>query len=328
MGPGPIASHLMTQTLTIGGVEVPPGTTRRLELPVARLFTQQMLRLPVVAVHGAQPGPRMWITAAIHGDEIGGTEVVRRVLTQLDPAMLRGIVVAVPVVNVWGFLDRSRYLPDRRDLNRSFPGTTKGSLAAHIAYLLLTEIVVGSSCGIDLHAGSHHRSNLPQIRGDLDDARVRVMADAFAAPATVHGKLRSGSIRHAAARRGIPCLLYEAGGTLRFDEPALRVGTAGILRVLAHLGMRDDAPAASHPPFVSRETHWVRCARAGILHLRVDLGHRVERGAIVGVVRDTFGDITARVRSKDDGLVIGITENPLVNRGDAVLHIAVEERPV
>jgi predicted deacylase len=308
--------------LALAGFEIPPGRTTRLEIPLGRLFTQQMLRLPVLVAHGHEPGPRVWVTAAIHGDEINGTEIARRALVRIDPEHLRGTLVVVPVANVWGFLGLSRYLPDRRDLNRSFPGSPTGSLAAQIAHLIQQEIVAPSTWGIDLHAGSLHRRNLPQVRGDFENPQVRVMAAAFAAPAAVHAKLRPGSIREAASRLGIPCLLYEAGSTLRFEEDAIRMGTAGVLRVLKHLGMLDRAPTSLQASFLSRQTHWVRANRAGIFHSAVELGRPVRAGERVGMIRDAFGDVTARVRSRYEGLVIGTTENPLVNRGDAVVHVA------
>jgi len=312
----------MKSPITIAGTTLAPGASARIELPVARLFTQQMLRLPIVALNGTEDGPRLWLTAAIHGDEILGTEIVRRVLAQVDPKTLHGALVAVPVVNVWGFLEMSRYLPDRRDLNRSFPGTPKGSLASQLAHLIMTEVVGPCTCGIDLHAGSQHRTNLAQARGDFDDERVAAMARAFSAPASIHAALRAGSLRAAAAKRGIPCLLFEAGGTLSIDSQAARTGANGVLRVMQHLGMRTDAPPPTRTPFVSRNTHWLRAARAGIVTLSVEPGDHLKQGQLIGVTRDTFGDTTARIKSRSAGLVLGVTENPLVNRGDALVHVA------
>ena len=312
----------MRTPLAIAKTDVAPGSVARIELPVARLFTQQMLRLPIVAINGAEDGPRLSLTAAIHGDEIVGTEIARRVIAAVDARTLRGALVVVPVVNVWGFLEMSRYLPDRRDLNRSFPGSSKGSLAAQIAYLLMTEVVGRCTHGIDLHAGSAHRTNLPQIRADFDLEGVADMARAFAAPAAIHGKQRSGSLRSAAAKRDIPCLLYEAGSTLRIEEEGVRAGTDGVLRVMQSLAMIDEAPEASAPSFYSRRTSWVRAPRAGIVHLNVRPGDHVEKGALIGVTRDTWGDQTARIKARHAGLVIGMTENPLVNRGDALVHVA------
>ena len=312
----------MTHDVTIGPYTIGPGQLQRIELPVARMFTQQMLQLPIVVANGKADGPRVWITAAIHGDEICGTEIARRVLEQVSPKTLRGTLVVVPVVNLWGFLEMSRYLPDRRDLNRSFPGSKKGSLASQLAHLLMTEVVHPSACGIDLHAGSNHRANLPQARGDFSDPRVLAMAEAFQAPASIDAPVRRGSLRGAAARHGIPCLLFESGTTLRMDAESSRVGTGGVLRVLKSLDMIDEAPEADGPTFHSGRSHWHRAPRAGIAHLDVTLGARVLEGERIGVIRDTFGVVTARLRCRHTGLVIGALENPLVNRGDALVHIA------
>jgi predicted deacylase len=312
----------MRAPLTIAGREIRAGKLERLEIPVARMFTQQMLHLPVVVVHGKLEGPTTWITAAIHGDEISGTEIARRVLATVSPKTIRGTLIVVPVVNVWGFLEMSRYLPDRRDLNRSFPGARVGSLAAQLARLLMLEVVRPGSYGIDLHAGSHHRTNLPQVRGSLEDPRVRDMARAFAAPATIDSQYRSGSLRAAAARHDIPCLLFEAGTTLRMERETVITGTNGVLRVLKHLGMIDEAPHATGNTIISRRTSWLRASRSGIAQLEVTLGDHVTAGQQIGVIRDTFGDVTSRIRSRLSGLIIGQVENPLVNRGDALVHVA------
>ena len=314
----------MQEPLEISGHTVAPGTRAHLEMPVGRLVTQQMLTLPLIAVHGAEPGPCVWLSAAIHGDEIHGTDVIRRALAAVSPATLRGTILALPIVNVWGFVHHSRYLPDRRDLNRSFPGSEKGSLAGQIAHLLLKEIVARCDAGVDLHAGSHHRTNAPQIRGDLTDPRVADLCAAFAAPYTLHAPMRAGSLRHAAAALGKPCVLYEAGAPLRFGKAAVRAGRIGVLRVLRHLGMITRAPKG-HATRIARKSHWLRASRSGILELRVELGDAVAAGQIIGLIRDPYGDITGRVRAREPGHVIGARLLPLVNRGDAVVHLATVE---
>jgi predicted deacylase len=306
----------------IAGTTVVGGTTLRVGLPVSRLFTQQMLELPLIVMHGPEPGPTVWLSAAIHGDEITGTEIIRWVVEAADVGKLRGTVIGVPVVNVMGFIQQSRYLPDRRDLNRSFPGSPRGSLASRIAHLLMQQIVLRCDAGVDLHGGSHHRTNLPQARGNLDDPRVKELCGAFAAPIALHAATRRGSLRAAAADAGIPCVLYEAGEPLRMDDDAVRTGAEGVLRVLAHLGMIDDAPPPRAPAEMARASSWVRASRAGIVHLDVGLGSRVERNQRIGAVRDIYGDVAVRLRTRHEGIVIGHTMNPLVNQGDAVVNIA------
>ncbi len=314
-------------SIVVGGHEVRPGTADHFELPIGRLVTGTDMALPVRVVHGAEPGPTAWLNAAIHGDEVGGVEVITRVLAGLDPALLRGTLLAVPVVNVWGFVGGDRFLPDRRDLNRSFPGSPTGSLAAQIAHLFMTEVVGRCSVGIDLHTASDNRANLPQVRADLDDPETRRLAEAFGAPVMVHARNRAGTLRQAATRRGATVLLYEGGEALRFDAAAISAGVDGVRRVLAAIGMVDGGDPPAAPPWgtrsvESRSTTWVRAGRSGILHLAVDLGDRVERRQALGTIDDAFGNAVTAVRASRSGTVIGVTRSPLVNRGDAVAHLA------
>ncbi|MGZ4446519.1 MAG: succinylglutamate desuccinylase/aspartoacylase family protein [Nocardioides sp.] len=310
----------------IGTVRVRPGMGRALSLPITRLVTGAEVELPVRVVHGREDGPTVWVNAAIHGDEAVGVEVIRQVLADLDPKALRGTLIAVPIVNVLGFMTGSRYLPDRRDLNRSFPGSARGSLAGRIAHLLMTEVVAKCSVGIDLHTGSDRRTNLPQIRTDLEDPRTRELALAFGAPVTMHARLRDGSLRHAAREQGAKVLLYEAGEAWRMDDWAIDAGVVGVRRVLAALDMTE--PVAEDPPPPSAESWrsgWVRARGTGMLHLEVRLGQHVEAGQRLGGLFDSLGKRVRLVHADRAGIVVGRTEAPLVNSGDAVVHIAETE---
>ncbi len=308
--------------LTVGGVTVSAGRRKRFEVPVARLATGTDLSMPITVLHGRGEGPRVWVSAAIHGDELNGVEIVRRVLAAVDARRLRGSLVAVPVVNVFGFVNESRYLPDRRDLNRSFPGSSRGSLASRLARLFLDTVVEGSAYGIDLHTGSNHRDNHPQIRADLEDDETRRLAEAFGAPLIVHSSLRDGSLREAATSRGIRVLLYEAGEAYRFSGDAIRLGSAGVLRVLAHLGMIDGEEVESAaPPVEIARSSWVRARRSGLVILATDLGERVAVGDALATISDASGGRAATLRAPFDGWVIGINRHPLVHRGDAVAHV-------
>jgi predicted deacylase len=313
----------VSEPLRLGDRVAEPGTALRVDLPVARLFTGTWLSLPVTVLHGARPGPRLFLDAAIHGDELNGMEIIRRVLDLLDPARLAGAVVAVPVVNVLGFVHQTRYLPDRRDLNRSFPGSPRGSMAARLAHLFLEQVVARCAYGIDLHTGSQHRSNLPQIRAHLADPESRRIAEAFGAPMMFQASEIPGSLRAAARRRGVKLLVYEAGEPLRFDEAAIRTGVDGVLRVLAALGMWE-APEVEPPPpsFEAVETSWVRAPRSGIFHLTARLGEVARRGHQLGFLSGPLGDYAQPVKAPFEGMVIGHTSNPLVYRGDALLHLA------
>lgn len=307
----------------IGDVEVNAGRAGSGDLPVARLVTGNRISIPIRVMHGRSDGPTVWLSAAVHGDEVAGVEIIRRTLTALDPRVLSGTVIAVPIVNVHGFLNGDRYLPDRRDLNRSFPGSPNGSLAGRIANLFMSEIVNRCDVGIDLHTGSDHRTNLPQIRADLDDPTTRDLAVAFAAPLMLHAKLRDGSMRAAATAAGATMLLFEGGEAWRFDEHALTVGTRGVARVLQRLGMTGDGELdAAGVPLESRSSSWVRARRSGIASLHVQLGDSVARGGPVATIHDSVGERLSVTRASRTGIVIGHTQHPLVNQGDAIVHIA------
>ncbi|MFP5225136.1 MAG: succinylglutamate desuccinylase/aspartoacylase family protein [Actinomycetota bacterium] len=282
------------------------------------------MSLPVKVLHGKADGPTMWLSAAIHGDEINGVEVIRRLMDLLDPRDLRGTVIAVPIVNVFGFMNGSRYLPDRRDLNRSFPGSPRGSLASRLADLFLTQIVDRCGFGIDFHTGAHHRTNLSQIRADLQDAPTRGVAEAFGAPIMIHAKLRDGSLRETAASRGAKVLLFEGGEPNRFSRQVIETGVDGTMRVLRYLDMWGDGPAkVDTQPMVSEKTLWVRARRSGILWLQVQIGDHVRKGQPLGTISDAFGEGAAHLTAPSDGVVIGTTRNPLTSQGDGLVHIAL-----
>lgn len=309
---------------TLAGSVIAPGTRKTLELPVASLYSHAPMTLPVQVVCGKYDGPRLFVSAALHGDEINGVEVIRRLLRLPLLKKLRGTLLAIPIVNVYGFVNRSRYLPDRRDLNRSFPGSVRGSMAARLANLFLKEIVDRCDYGIDLHTGAIHRENLPQIRANLDDMETARIANAFHVPLLLNSDLRDGSLREIAAKRGIPMLLYEAGEALRFDERAIRAGVKGIVAVMRELKM---LPASSRKanrpePLVVRSTYWARAERSGIFRATAALGTRVRRGEIIGVIADPFGEQEDDVHATNNGIIIGRNNLPLVNEGEALFNIA------
>ncbi len=300
-----------------------------MDLPAADLYTHTEMTMPVQVINGRTAGPTLFVSAALHGDEINGVEIIRRLLRLGAMRSLRGTLLAVPVVNVLGFLNMSRYLPDRRDLNRSFPGSEKGSAAARLAHLFTREILEKADYGIDLHTGAVHRGNLPQIRARLDDPETRELAAAFGVPVMINAATRDGSLRELAARRGIPLLLYEAGEALRFDELAIRAGVRGIQRVMRRLGMLPARkPRRPVPePVIALESGWIRSPQSGIVHATVRLGDYVKRGDIIANVRDPLGASDTVIRAVDDGIVIGLSRLPLAHEGDAIAHIAAFEQP-
>lgn len=310
------------KVLTIGGQDTLPGQQYIIEIPVAPTYTHDNLSISLKVIRGKRPGPVMFVCAAIHGDEINGVEIIRRLLK--DPLLerMRGTLIAIPIVNVYGFINHTRYLPDGRDLNRSFPGSSRGSLTGRIAQTFLNEVVAHCSHGIDLHTGARHRSNFPQIRANLADEATLAMTEAFGAPLAIDAKIRDGSLRQAAGDMGVPVLLYESCEALRFDETYIRAGVKGVLNVMRHLGMLRKSRARIKPPVISRSTSWLRAPESGILRVLVPLGAEVEKGQTIGFIADPLGVSEVDVVAENAGIVIGRTNLPLVYEGDALFHIA------
>jgi predicted deacylase len=315
----------------IGGEEIAPGTRRLIDLPVSKLSNHTPVTLPVHVLHGTRPGPRMFLSAAIHGDELNGVEIIRRVLRTLQPANIGGTLLCVPVVNAFGFLSRSRYLPDRRDLNRSFPGSTNGSLAARLANLFLNEVVLRCQFGIDLHTAAVHRVNLPQIRADFASRpRCRELSEAFGAQVVLESPERGGSLRKAARDAGVDVLVYEGGEGLRFDEFAIKAGVDGIANVMLKVGMLElpeGVDPATHnpdarPPIFTNMSKWVRAPDGGVFRTARQIGNAVGVGEVIGWVANPYEDTQVEVKAPVRGIIVGRTTLPIVNMGDALFHIA------
>lgn len=311
--------------LIIAGKTILPGDNLRIDLPVALLHTQTPLSMPIQIKRGKKNGPRLFVSAAIHGDELNGIEIIRRLHQHKSIAKLSGTLITIPTVNVYGVIHHSRYLPDRRDLNRSFPGSERGSLASRLANLFMTEIVANCTHGIDLHTGAIHRSNLTQLRINLDDPETEKLARSFGVPVLLNSVLRDGSLRQSASENGIPMLLYEAGEALRLDELSIRAGVKGIINVMRTLGMLPKSRYKTKnaiEPLIARSTLWVRACESGIFRTFTGLGSRVKKGEVLGVIASPFGDNEDKVIAPISGLVIGKTSLPLINEGDALFHIA------
>lgn len=317
------------EAFALAGQLTRPGQRHCVELPLPRLYTHTPMTMPVHVLHGSQPGPRLFVTAALHGDELNGVEIVRQVLEHprlRHPEQMFGTLLAVPVVNVFGFLNQSRYLPDRRDLNRSFPGSARGSMASRLAHVLMQSVVGDSDFGIDLHTAAGARDNLPQVRFDSSRHPVAVpLAHAFAAPANLDSKAAKGTLRWGA--REVPVILYEAGEALRLDATAIEVGVNGVLQAMESLGML--APVgtslAASGLHLLQSSRWVRASHSGMLRSAASLGDTVEKGQVLGVIGDPYGLPSTRqhkVLCPMDGLLIGVTRLPLVHAGEALFHVA------
>ena len=307
----------------LGGIKVAPGSRGTAEIKVAPTFSNDDLSIEVQIVNGAKAGPTLFVCAAIHGDEINGVEIIRRVLRLVDPKKMSGTLLAIPIVNVYGFNNLSRYLPDGRDLNRSFPGSSSGSLTGRLADTFLKEVVQRCSHGIDLHTGGRHRSNFPQIRADLSDPEIQGMSEAFGAPIVIDSAVRDGSLRECATDLGVPVVLYESCEALRFDEVYIRAGVKGVINVMRHIGiLRRSRAKAPKDPIISKSTQWLRAPVSGLHRVLVPLGAQVDKGQVLGVVSDPLGDAETEVIAPLSGIVIGRSNLPTVYEGDALFHIA------
>lgn len=315
-----------------GGTRIAPGARQRVDLPVADLYTSTPVTLPVRVVHGRAPGPVVFLSAALHGDEINGVEILRRLARMPVLDGLRGTLLVVPIVNTLAFLHQSRYLPDRRDLNRSFPGSETGSLAARLAHLFVQSVVRRCDYGVDLHTGAVHRPNLPQIRGDLAQPQVLRLARAFGVPLMLASEPTRGTLRDYTTGANIPVILYEGGEALRFDEVAIRIGVQGVLNVLYELDMLERPESASADqeaaePVAARSSTWVRAPASGMLRAQAALGDLVRKGQRLALVGDPFGEVEQEALAPDDGVIIGRLHLPLVHEGDALFHLARVDDP-
>ena len=311
------------EKLILGGVEIKKGTNTTINIELPKLYntpTQLLLRV----IRGKKDGPVVFVSAAIHGDELNGIEIIRRLRKLSILKKLKGTLILVPVVNIYGMVNLSRYLPDRRDLNRSFPGSSKGSLAGRIAKIFFDEIVSKCTLGIDLHTASIHKSNLPQVRTNIDNEYTFRLAKAFEAPVILHSELRDGSLRAVAQEKGVPILLYEAGEALRFDEQSIRIGVKGIVNVLRANDMLPQVASKKRKkiPVVTKTSRCIRATESGILRTIKALGDTVEENDVIAYIDEPLGDKSFEILSPFNGIIVGKSELPLTQEGDAIFHIA------
>ncbi len=314
---------------TLAGKIFAPGEAGSVEVQIGHMIDYQPVTMTVHVTHSKRPGPVLLVSAALHGDEINGVEVVRRLLRTRLLKSLRGTLVAVPVVNMPAFLSRSRYLPDRRDLNRLFPGSASGSLGARLAHFFNREVLAHCTHAIDMHTGAVNRPNLPQIRVSPGDDVGMEMANAFHPPVIIETGLREGSFRATARGHGIPSILYEAGQAYSIDRASVRYGLRGVTSVMRYLGMlpAERLKKIKRRTVTSRFTGWVRAPRGGIFTPHVELGSAVTPQTVLGIVGDPFGKHETKVMGRHDGVVIGQTMEATVDEGDGLFHIALTKDP-
>lgn len=311
------------QTMELLGETIPPGSMRRLLWSGGQSFDGSSDQTPVLVINGMGKGPTLCLTGAIHGDELNGIEIVRRVTQDLEPARIRGAVIGIPIVNLQGFRRGSRYLPDRRDLNRHFPGNPNGSAASRIAWSLFDRIVRHCDGLVDVHTGSLSRTNLPQLRADLRDEKIRNFVDGFGGMLVLHNPGRPGTLRYAAAKAGIPAVTLEAGEPGRLQSAQVREGTAGIVRLLDALKIVNRVNLLSEARPVYYQSKWIRADHGGILFSLVRLGQIVEAGDVLGTVTDPISNEQNLIYTPVDGRVIGMALNQMVMPGFATFNLGI-----
>ncbi|WP_404365942.1 succinylglutamate desuccinylase/aspartoacylase family protein [Marinobacter sp.] len=306
------------------GSEVLPGESERLAWSPNTAIAGLSLPTPVLVVNGEQTGPTLCLTAAIHGDELNGIEIVRRVVYDLDPAKLSGRVIGVPIVNVQGFQQGSRYLPDRRDLNRHFPGSPNGSLADRVAHSLFSDVIRHCDLLVDIHTGSLKRTNLPQLRADMNHPGVAEFTLGFDAMAVVHSSGSQGMLRTAAVEAGIVAVTMEAGESLRIQEEQIKAGVHSLTSLMERQGMISRLFVWGKPEPVYYNSEWIRAGHGGILFSDVSLGERISQGQLLGTVADPITNAQYPIRATSGGRVIGMAVDQVVMAGFAAFHIGSE----
>ncbi len=310
--------------IRIAGQEIEPGEFKSIDINIARLPSHTQIDTPIYVSRAEEDGPVLALIAGMHGDEINGMEIVRRILEDGLHKPKRGTVVCMPIINVYGFLNYSRDLPDGKDINRAYPGTRNGSLASRVAYHMMHDVIPNIDYGVDFHTGGAMRANYPQVRAVLRDAVNIELAQAFNAPFTIDAPFRPNSLRKEASRKGKNIIVYEGGESLRFDQHAIKEGIAGTMRLMKHLNMIDEAPLPEVENKVIWSTSWIRARNAGLFQPNVYCGQLIYRDDWVGTITDPFGEFKEKVISPITGYVIGLNNIPVINAGDALMHVGMD----
>lgn len=312
------------KTIKIAGQEIKPGEFKEININIARLPSHTQIDTPIYASRSKEDGPTLALMAGMHGDEINGMEIVRRIIDGGLHHPKRGMIVCIPIINVYGFLNFSRDVPDGKDVNRSFPGTKSGSLASRVAYHVTHDIIPFIDYGIDFHTGGAMRTNYPQVRATLRNEKNLELANAFHAPFTLDAPFRPSSLRKEASKKGKNIIVYEAGESLRFDQHAIEEGIAGALRLMKHLNMIDWAPEPKEENRIIWSSSWIRAKHAGLFQPTIKCGQLIHKGEWVGTITDPFGEFKEKIISKETGYVIGLNNIPVVNAGDALMHLGMD----
>lgn len=318
----------MPKVITIGNTDIPLGSSAKIDLKVARLPSYAMISIPVHVYRAKEDGPVLLLLAGMHGDEVNGIEIIRRMVIDKSIYPQKGTVIAIPILNIYGFLNYSREVPDGKDVNRNFPGSRRGSLASRIAAHFMAEIFPLIDYGIDFHTGGGNRSNYPQIRTTINLKSHFELAQAFGAPFLLNARFRDKSLRKQAALKGKPIIVYEAGEAERLDEYAIEEGIKGALRVMNYLEMKDVEVDENTDTKLFQKSSWMRANQSGLFRAVVKLGQKVERKQLLGTIGDPYGEIQYKIKAPVTGYIVGLSYSPVVSQGDALIHIGVEESRV
>jgi predicted deacylase len=306
--------------LAIDGKILQPGKLTKVNITISRLPSDTLIDLNIFAFRGKKDGPVLLLTGGIHGDEINGIEIIRRLIKENQLMPDKGTVIAIPLVNVYGFIYNSRELPNGRDLNRCFPGSENGSLANRLAYILMKKIIPLIDLGLDFHTGGNRISNYPQIRCVIDNEANQELAMSFGAPFTLNSELIDKSFRKEAARFGKPILVFEGGEALRLDELSIQEGKNGVYRLMQHLGMKDYNMLPQHTRIMTANS-WLRAKTSGIFNAYIEYGAHVYKNQALAAITDPYGKSNQLIKAPHDGHVVGLNNMPVINAGDALIHL-------
>jgi len=320
-------SSLEHKSITIFKETVLPGESKTINMEIATLHTMTKLKIPIIVERSKYSGPTVLLSAGLHGDEINGIEIVRQIITKNINKPKTGTIICIPVINVFGFVNQSREFPDKRDLNRVFPGSKKGSLASRFAYYLVKEIMPHIDYAIDFHAGGASRFNAPQIRIVPKNAELKKLADIFQAPFGLYSKNIAGSFRNSCDKLGVKMLLFEGGKSVNINQEVTQEGIEGTKRLLDHLGMlntRKEVTYPEKPTIYITKSNWIRAKYSGMFQGYTRIGNYVAKGQLLATISDPYGKIEFSVKAPNSGYIINVNDAPIVFQGDAIYHISTQ----
>ena len=318
-------NHLEHKIITILKETILPGESKTINMEIATLHTMTKLKIPIIVSRSKFKGPTILLSAGLHGDEINGIEIVRQIITRKINKPKTGTVICIPVINVFGFVNQTREFPDKRDLNRVFPGSKKGSLASRFAYYLLKEIMPHVDYAIDFHAGGASRFNAPQVRIVPENQELKALADVFQAPFALYSKNIVGSFRNSCDKLGVKMLLFEGGKSVNINDEITQHGIEGTKRILDHFGMlaaRKKIIVPEKNTVYIEKSNWVRAKYSGMFHGFTKIGNYVTKGQLLATVSDPYGKIEHKVKAPNSGYIINVNDAPIVFQGDAIYHIS------